>query len=105
MLSIHNNKLQLCLLYIKSVVIRRTQNLISTLESAGWPSEKKRKRKSRWQNDEGDKTFIPGMPTTLPAEATDEQKEQYIRKYIEIGAEQLLLIAYSVCHKINIIIY
>ncbi|KAF6020048.1 hypothetical protein EB796_021641 [Bugula neritina] len=47
-------------------------------QSLSWPSEKKKKRRSRWANDEADKTFIPGMPTTLPADATDEQKEQYL---------------------------
>jgi len=54
------------------------------VESLSWPSEKKKKRRSRWANDEADKTFIPGMPTTLPADATDEQKEQYLRKYSHI---------------------
>jgi len=52
-------------------------------QSASWPPpEKKRKRKSRWTNDEADKTFIPGMPTVLPADATEDQKEQYIREYL-----------------------
>ena len=57
------------------------------IESASWPPpERKKKRKSRWANDEADKTFIPGMPTVLPADATEDQKEQYIRKYFIRGS-------------------
>ena len=57
------------------------------IESASWPPpERKKKRKSRWANDEADKTFIPGMPTVLPADATEDQKEQYIRKYFISGS-------------------
>ena len=57
------------------------------IESASWPPpERKKKRKSRWANDEADKTFIPGMPTVLPADATEDQKEQYIRKFLIRGS-------------------
>ncbi|CAL4088135.1 unnamed protein product, partial [Meganyctiphanes norvegica] len=39
---------------------------------------RKRRRKSRWQGDEKDKTFIPGMPTVLPANMSNEQEEAYL---------------------------
>lgn len=42
--------------------------------------ERKRRRKSRWQGDEKDKTFIPGMPTVLPSNMSKDQEEAYLRK-------------------------
>lgn len=44
-------------------------------------AEKKKKRKSRWGNDEKEKTFIPGMPTVLPANLTKDQEEAYLGDY------------------------
>lgn len=38
---------------------------------------KKKKRKSRW-GTEDKKTYIPGMPTTLPPNLTPEQQEAYV---------------------------
>lgn len=40
--------------------------------------EKKKKRRSRWGGDEKEKTFIPGMPTVLPANLTKDQEEAYL---------------------------
>ena len=40
-------------------------------------SERKRKRKSRW-GTEDKKTFIPGMPTTMPPNLSPEQQQAYI---------------------------
>lgn len=47
---------------------------------AGRESERKRKKKSRWQGDEKEKIFIPGMPTVLPANLTKDQEEAYLCK-------------------------
>ncbi|XP_065062885.1 splicing factor 1-like isoform X2 [Rhopilema esculentum] len=38
---------------------------------------RKRKRRSRW-GDEEEKTQIPGMPASLPVDATEEQREEYL---------------------------
>lgn len=57
--------------------------------NGSWSSEKKRKRRSRWANDDADKTFIPGMPTSLPADATEDQKQQYLREYISAFTKPL----------------
>merc|ERR1719221_706919 len=39
--------------------------------------ERKKKRKSRW-TDEACKTFIPGLPTMIPAGLSKEQEEAYL---------------------------
>jgi len=39
--------------------------------------ERKRKRKSRW-TDEAQKTFIPGLPTMIPAGLNKDQEEAYL---------------------------
>jgi len=44
-------------------------------------SERKKKRKSRWGGDEKEKTFIPGMPTVLPANLTKDQEEAYLGNF------------------------
>lgn len=41
-------------------------------------AERKRKRKSRWAGTESEKTFIPGMPTVLPAGMTPDQQQAYL---------------------------
>ena len=38
-----------------------------------------RKRKSRW-NAENQKAFVPGMPTMLPSDLSEEQLKQYLCK-------------------------
>lgn len=43
--------------------------------------EKKKKRRSRWGGDEKEKTFIPGMPTVLPANLTKDQEEAYLVQF------------------------
>ncbi|KRY50651.1 Splicing factor 1 [Trichinella britovi] len=40
-----------------------------------------RKRKSRW-GKEGEKAFVPGMPTAIPMNLTKEQEIAYLRKLI-----------------------
>ncbi|KAG4067801.1 hypothetical protein HA402_010487 [Bradysia odoriphaga] len=40
--------------------------------------ENKKKKKSRWGGSENDKTFIPGMPTILPATLDPHQQEAYL---------------------------
>ena len=42
--------------------------------------KKKKKRKSRWGTEEK-KTFIPGMPTTMPSNLTPDQQEAYVSKF------------------------
>uniref|UniRef100_A0A336LHZ0 Branchpoint-bridging protein n=1 Tax=Culicoides sonorensis TaxID=179676 RepID=A0A336LHZ0_CULSO len=39
---------------------------------------RKRKKKSRWAGNESEKTFIPGMPTVLPAGMTPDQQQAYL---------------------------
>lgn len=41
----------------------------------------KKKKKSRWGGSENDKTFIPGMPTILPATLDPHQQEAYLGEY------------------------
>lgn len=41
--------------------------------------ERKKKRKSRWGTEEK-RTFIPGMPTTMPPNLSPEQQQAYIGK-------------------------
>ncbi|XP_062539896.1 splicing factor 1 [Armigeres subalbatus] len=41
-------------------------------------AERRRKKKSRWAGGDHDKTFIPGMPTILPAGMTQDQQEAYL---------------------------
>ena len=48
-------------------------------------SERKKKRRSRWGGDEKEKTFIPGMPTVLPANLTKDQEEAYLGNYIKLN--------------------
>lgn len=43
--------------------------------------EKARKKRSRWGGSENDKTFIPGMPTILPASLDSHQQEAYLGDY------------------------
>lgn len=40
-----------------------------------------KKKKSRWGGSENDKTFIPGMPTILPATLDSHQQEAYLGDY------------------------
>ncbi|ESP03761.1 hypothetical protein LOTGIDRAFT_211871 [Lottia gigantea] len=40
--------------------------------------ERRRKRKSRWNTDNEDRTVIPGMPAVLPSNMSVEQQRQYI---------------------------
>ena len=42
-------------------------------------NERKRKRKSRW-GTEDKRTFIPGMPTTMPPNLSPDQQRAYIGK-------------------------
>ncbi len=45
-------------------------------------AERRRKRKSRWGGEDASaKTFIPGMPTIMPAGLTKEQEEAYLREF------------------------
>ena len=42
--------------------------------------ERKKKRKSRWGTEEK-RTFIPGMPTTMPPNLSPDQQQAYIGKW------------------------
>lgn len=55
-------------------------------------ADRKRKRRSRWGGDEKEKTFIPGMPTVLPANLTKEQQEAYLGKFLTLFLEQYSLL-------------
>lgn len=44
-------------------------------------AERRRKKKSRWAGGDHDKTFIPGMPTILPAGMTQDQQEAYLGEF------------------------
>ncbi|XP_005102932.1 splicing factor 1 isoform X2 [Aplysia californica] len=41
-------------------------------------SARKKKRKSRWNTDNDEKTVIPGMPTVIPSNLTESQQRQYV---------------------------
>uniref|UniRef100_A0A0L8FNC3 Splicing factor 1 helix-hairpin domain-containing protein n=1 Tax=Octopus bimaculoides TaxID=37653 RepID=A0A0L8FNC3_OCTBM len=44
-----------------------------------WNAERrKQKKRSRWGNEETDKTIIPGMPTVIPANLSGDQEKQYL---------------------------
>lgn len=44
-----------------------------------WIADKKQqKKRSRWGNEETDKTIIPGMPTVIPANLSGDQEKQYL---------------------------
>lgn len=43
--------------------------------------ERRKRRKSRWGNEEKEKSFILGMPTVLPTNLSKEQEEAYLCKY------------------------
>jgi len=47
-------------------------------DSNSLASDRKKKKRSRWGVDEKEKTFIPGMPTVLPANLTKDQEEAYL---------------------------
>lgn len=49
-----------------------------TSNSADTQEGKRRKKKSRWAGTENEKTFIPGMPTILPAGMTPDQQQAYL---------------------------
>ena len=51
------------------------------------PSERKRKRKSRWAGGEDDKTFIPGMPTMLPQGLNKDQEQAYLCKWTNLSPD------------------
>lgn len=56
-----------------------TTNPESTGTSMTPSGESRRKRRrSRWDGDEKDKAFIPGMPTVLPTNLSKEQEEAYL---------------------------
>ncbi|XP_063703652.1 splicing factor 1 [Culicoides brevitarsis] len=62
-------------------VIENSQNTNSNDASNsqdGSRPERKRKKKSRWAGTESEKTFIPGMPTVLPAGMTPDQQQAYL---------------------------
>jgi splicing factor 1 len=54
---------------------------LSTYFIAAEREERRKRRKSRWNNDEKDKSFILGMPTVLPTNLSKEQEEAYLCKY------------------------
>ncbi|EPB80778.1 KH domain protein [Ancylostoma ceylanicum] len=53
-------------------------------ESALAETGRKRERKSRWS---ATKSFVPGMPTILPSNLSDDQRTAYLREYSIIQLE------------------
>ena len=43
---------------------------------------RRKKKRSRWNTSQDDKTVIPGMPTTIPPNLSKEQEQQYIGKRV-----------------------
>ncbi|VDO17353.1 unnamed protein product, partial [Brugia timori] len=66
-------------------------------EGAGAASEigqpEKKPRKSRWSTN---KSFVPGMPTILPSNLSDDQRQAYLRKNL-----YFLLMFFALCIKIG----
>ncbi|KAK6169038.1 hypothetical protein SNE40_020166 [Patella caerulea] len=60
--------------FVTSTIKRELENC----DASDSASERKRKRKSRWNTDNDDKTSIPGMPAALPCNLSTEQQRQYI---------------------------
>ncbi|KAK7494422.1 hypothetical protein BaRGS_00014314 [Batillaria attramentaria] len=64
--------------------------VVGNIAMGGWQSDgsdsnsmdgtsgRKKKRKSRWNTEVDEKTVIPGMPTVIPANLSQEQEKQYI---------------------------
>jgi len=50
--------------------------------SNGPVAERKRKRRSRWMGSENEKAVIPGMPTILPSDLNESQREAYIGRQL-----------------------
>ncbi|XP_046673760.1 splicing factor 1-like isoform X1 [Homalodisca vitripennis] len=50
----------------------------SKRESEAEREERRKRRKSRWGNEEKEKSFILGMPTVLPTNLSKEQEEAYL---------------------------
>lgn len=48
----------------------------------------KKPRKSRWSTN---KSFVPGMPTILPSNLSDDQRQAYLRKYFYFLVRFLVL--------------
>ena len=66
------------------------ENFSFTVTASSWTpdggNERKKKRKSRWaQDNDTDKTIIPGMPTVIPNGLSDDQEKQYLCKYLVIN--------------------
>lgn len=74
------------ILLLKIPVIEHlTQRLVLPPGTAGAATEQRvRKKKSRWGGSENDKTFIPGMPTILPASLDSHQQEAYLGDYCSL---------------------
>jgi splicing factor 1 len=43
-------------------------------------SRRKKKRASRWAANESEKAFIPGIPTMMPSNMTQDQEKAYLSK-------------------------
>ncbi|KAI6658879.1 Splicing factor 1-like [Oopsacas minuta] len=55
--------------------LEKAKRVAESLFSTDKPKEKK--RKSRW-GDESQKVIIPGLPTILPANMSEEQNQLYL---------------------------
>ena len=51
---------------------------VSDDDSWSGPDTKKKKRRSRWADNEVEKSIMSGLPTTIPQGLTKEQEEQYL---------------------------
>ncbi|KAF9923657.1 hypothetical protein FBU30_006272 [Linnemannia zychae] len=60
-----------------SSAYRSPRNEVSSVKKDDGTDEPRRKRKSRWASD-GEKVTIPGMPTALPTNMTEEQLEMFL---------------------------
>ncbi len=59
-----------------------TKNPISDEDSNSNDQEPRRKKKraSRWAANESEKAFIPGIPTMMPSNMTQDQEKAYLSK-------------------------
>lgn len=60
-------------------------NLIISTAADQDAGDRKRRKKSRWGGGDFEKTFIPGMPTSIPQNLTKDQEEMYLRKFVYLN--------------------
>ena len=89
MLSVHNEAdVNYTVVYFEA--IQRETIILMFKNGFIIGSERKRKRRSRWGTEEK-RTFIPGMPTTMPPNLSPEQQQAYIGMTEKLSIKRCML--------------